>query len=161
MMAVRVGVSIMAVALLGAVAGCGADDGFSQEDVDRAHAEGVREGRQQAENEAKLKDLRQEIDELKKGESKGGDSTAGGDTTVVPPSGGIPGDAENCGSQVYARAGTTSCAFALNVASDYYSSESNSFESFSPTTGESYAMTCSGSALVVCTGGNNAAVYLP
>ena len=74
--------------------------------------------------------------------------------------GGVPAGAESCGSGVYVDSATTSCAFGRNVAADYYSSPSNTFESFSPTTGESYEMTCSGPPPIVCTGGNNATVYL-
>ena len=89
--------------------------------------------------------------------ASGGGGGGGGGDEVLP---GIPGDAESCGSGVFAAAGTTSCPFALNVAEDYFANPGGSFESFSPTTGESYEMSCTGSPAVTCTGGNNATVYI-
>jgi hypothetical protein len=73
---------------------------------------------------------------------------------------GVPSDAESCGSGVFVESGSTSCAFGLNVADDYFSAGGGSFESFSPTTGESYTMSCSGGSPITCTGGNNAVVYI-
>jgi Glucodextranase, domain B len=52
----------------------------------------------------------------------------------------------------------TSCAFAENLRAEYRGS--GTYEPYSPVTGKSYTMTCEGSP-VVCTGGNNAAVYFP
>ena len=73
----------------------------------------------------------------------------GGGGEVFP---GIPPDAEDCGGGVVAASGTTSCPFAENVAQDYLASGGGGFESFSPTTIESYEMTCSGSPTVTCSG---------
>jgi hypothetical protein len=160
----RAAVCLLALAVVWTWAGCGDDDSVSQEELEQAKTEAAREAREKAENEAELQDLQEQVKELQEDQQQaGGDGNgAGGDTTVVVPgSGGVPSDADDCGAGVFARSGTTSCAFALNVASDYYSSPSNTFESYSPTTGTTYTMTCSGSAPVVCTGGNNAAVYIP
>ena len=87
-------------------------------------------------------------------------------TTEEPPpddeggTGDVPSDAESCGSGVFVQSGTTSCAFGQNVADDYFSSGGGSFESFSPTTGKSYTMSCSGGSPITCTGGENAVVYI-
>lgn len=149
----------VAAALVAGLLGCGGDDdSVSQEELQQA----TKEARQEAESEAELKDLREKVESLQQGETTGGNPPAGGatTTTVVPSGSGVPSDAESCGAGVFARSGSTSCSFALNVASDYYSSGSNRFQSFSPATGQTYTMTCSGGSPVVCTGGNNAAVYL-
>jgi serine/threonine protein kinase len=54
----------------------------------------------------------------------------------------------------------TSCPFALNTQSAYAEAGgSKHLEVYSPTTGTTYGMTCSGTSLVTCTGGKNAAVY--
>ena len=55
----------------------------------------------------------------------------------------------------------TSCAFAENVRAEYLRSGPGWINVFSPTTGRSYDMFCTGSSPHVCTGGNNAAVYFP
>jgi hypothetical protein len=60
-----------------------------------------------------------------------------------------------CGGQVSAGA-DTSCPFAQNVAADYTGTGLD--EAYSPVTGETYDMNCSGSDPVVCTGGDNAFV---
>jgi hypothetical protein len=65
----------------------------------------------------------------------------------------------NCGNGVTAGA-NTSCSFALNVAADYTGGDP--FNVYSPVTGQSYTMTCTGPGTyqytVTCTGGNNAFV---
>jgi hypothetical protein len=54
----------------------------------------------------------------------------------------------------------TSCAFAANVRDAYYLHGPGTILAYSPVTRRTYAMTCSGSAPVVCTGGDHASVYL-
>jgi serine/threonine protein kinase len=54
----------------------------------------------------------------------------------------------------------TTCPFAENVQSAYAEADgSHELSVYSPVTGKTYAMTCSGTSLITCTGGNNAAVY--
>lgn len=54
----------------------------------------------------------------------------------------------------------TTCPFAENVQSAYAESGgAHEISVYSPVTGKTYAMTCSGTTLITCTGGNNAAVY--
>ncbi|MBK5219585.1 MAG: serine/threonine protein kinase [Thermoleophilia bacterium] len=80
--------------------------------------------------------------------------------TPEPPST-IPPDGRPCGAGVWARNVTTSCPFALNVAREYrQSGGATAFRAYSPETGITYDLSCSGSAPVTCTGGNNAAVYI-
>lgn len=65
------------------------------------------------------------------------------------------------GASVYAGNNRTSCAFALSTAEAYhsYGKGSQPFTVTSPTTGDTYTMTCihAGSE---CSGGNDALVYL-
>ena len=59
--------------------------------------------------------------------------------------------------------GSTSCAFAQNVASAYYyysSGGTTSVEAYSPVTGLMYVMQCVAGVPVVCRGGNAAVVYI-
>jgi serine/threonine protein kinase len=54
----------------------------------------------------------------------------------------------------------TSCPFAENTQSAYAEANgSDSLSVYSPVTGKTYAMSCKGTSLITCTGGNNAAVY--
>jgi hypothetical protein len=63
----------------------------------------------------------------------------------------------NCGG-VFAGP-NTSCPFAVNVEQAWLTSGSTgTFSVYSPVTGLSYVMNCSGYGPVVCTGGNNALV---
>jgi len=75
---------------------------------------------------------------------------------VTPPAG-----SESCSgaSELWVNQ-NTSCPFAENTQSAY--AEANGSENisvYSPVTGKTYAMTCTGTRLITCTGGNNAAVY--
>lgn len=69
----------------------------------------------------------------------------------------VPAGMTNCGGGVYAGA-DTSCPFAQNVAADW----PNTGNVYSPVTGQSYTMTCTGPGtyedVVTCEGGNNAEV---
>jgi PBP1b-binding outer membrane lipoprotein LpoB len=67
----------------------------------------------------------------------------------------------SCNGNVSAAANTT-CAFALNVESAYYSSGGgySTVSVYSPVTGLYYAMTCTPGVPTVCRGGNNAVVYI-
>lgn len=57
--------------------------------------------------------------------------------------------------------GVTSCAFAGAVRQAYLDSGGSSYVSaYSPVTGTTYGMSCSGGAVVSCSGGNNAVVYI-
>lgn len=58
----------------------------------------------------------------------------------------------------------TSCEFSEEVRFEYISQPQRggtaTVNAFSPATSQTYTMTCSGAAVVTCTGGNNAVVYL-
>jgi hypothetical protein len=68
--------------------------------------------------------------------------------------------ARYCGS-IYAGP-NTSCAFALNVAYDYFlNGRPRRFQSYSPITGAVYNVYCRGHHPTVCVAGNNASVFIP
>jgi hypothetical protein len=63
------------------------------------------------------------------------------------------------GEEVYADSSTTSCAFALDVESDYWATSAMQFTSYSPVTGQSYYMSATDNGTTVtATGGNGALV---
>lgn len=67
----------------------------------------------------------------------------------------------NCSSSVAVGA-ATSCAFGASVHDAWVASGGSSLiEAYSPVTGETYDMSCSGNKPVVCHGGENAYVYIP
>lgn len=90
---------------------------------------------------------------------------------VRPAQGAAPSGAYECtdaggGSYSSAAVGSsqTSCEFARSVWSEYVGSGGGGapmvISAYSPVTGISYTMSCSGGAVVTCTGGNNAVVYI-
>lgn len=84
----------------------------------------------------------------------------------------VPADATPCPTKFANRefptsavgTGVTSCAFAEEVRSAYISNPARDrpviLDVYSPITGQTYMMTCTGGQVVRCTGGNNAVVYL-
>jgi serine/threonine protein kinase len=75
---------------------------------------------------------------------------------VEPPAG-----SESCSgaSELWVNQYTT-CPFAENVQSAYAEANgAHEISVYSPVTGKTYAMKCTGTRLITCTGGNNAAVY--
>lgn len=72
-----------------------------------------------------------------------------------------PAGSKPCGSGVSVGPATT-CPFAQNVKQAYEESETSGaadVSAYSPVTGQSYNMHCTGGAMHACTGGNNASVY--
>jgi hypothetical protein len=89
--------------------------------------------------------------------------TSGPASTGVTPAG-IPASATACGGAVYVGA-NTSCSFAENVQRAYEHGRGGdtNVTAFSPVTGQTYVIHCTGLSPHVCTGGttNNASVYFP
>lgn len=88
-----------------------------------------------------------------------------------PAPSGKPAGAYECwsgGSAAYnsvaVGSSVTSCEFAEAVWSQYMGSggngQSKTVRAYSPVTGSSYTMSCSGGSVVTCTGGNNAVVHI-
>ncbi|MGE5336134.1 MAG: serine/threonine-protein kinase [Nitrososphaerota archaeon] len=71
----------------------------------------------------------------------------------------IPSTAKSCGGDLWVNS-VTSCEFAENTRSAYAEANgARKISSYSPVTGQTYAMECEGTETVVCRGGDNAAVY--
>jgi Glucodextranase, domain B len=88
----------------------------------------------------------------------GQQESGGSSPTIPPPSSGSNETA--CGNGLAVGPDTT-CAFAENVRSAYESSGPGTVSAYSPVTKKTYAMSCVAGSPVVCTGGNNASVYIP
>lgn len=135
------------------LAACGGDSGASQEELDRARKEGVAKARQQA----KIEDIEKQLKSLKRnGNSSPGSPPSESSSTASSES-------ASCGGSLSVGPNTT-CGFAANVESDYFSqigSGSGSVYSYSPTTGRYYTMYCTAGTPHICTGGHEASVYFP
>ncbi len=96
------------------------------------------------------------------GNSSGGSKTSksGATPNVAHESPGQSNNQTPCGNQLTVGTDTT-CSFAENVRSKYEQEGPGTYEIYSPVTEKTYSMTCSSGTPVVCTGGNNAAVYFP
>ena len=71
----------------------------------------------------------------------------------------VPASADTCDSGLWVNSVTT-CPFAENTRSAYAEANgAKEISSYSPVTGETYAMRCEGAGTVVCRGGNDAAVW--
>lgn len=151
------------IVLLGMIAlgmslgGCG-DSGASQDEIEAARKQGAAKAQQQA----NIRQIKKELQELKKGKSVKGavPGTAG---TSPAPEGSSSGGSGSCGGSLSANSVTT-CGFAANVQQAYFEeigSGPGTVYAYSPTTGQTYSMYCSSGSPHECTGGNDAAVYFP
>jgi Glucodextranase, domain B len=88
--------------------------------------------------------------------------TGGNGALVSFSSGGAPTNYNTigCGNGLLVGP-NTSCGFARNVRAEYSGHGAGWLSVYSPATGRTYNMFCTGSSPHVCTGGNNAAVYFP
>ncbi|GAB3117270.1 hypothetical protein GCM10027055_28390 [Janibacter alkaliphilus] len=96
-------------------------------------------------------------------------SSSSSSTSTPTRSGELPSGATACASAVEGTAvargnDVTSCAFATEVREAYLDQQPDGGDVevrvVSPVTDESYTMRCTGRTVTVCTGGNNAVVYL-
>ena len=107
--------------------------------------------------------------------AESGDQPGGDASPTVQPArpapGGRPAGAYECWSSgssgynsVAVGSSVTSCEFAASVWGEYIGAGGNggsmTVRAYSPVTGSSYTMSCSGGAVITCTGGNNAVVYI-
>lgn len=154
-------VVLTALLTVGVLAGCGGDNGATQEELDRARAEGAKEARDQA----KVNQLQRQVKQLQRQQNRGRQkpsqrpSTSGRSPAPAP----AMSPAKTCAGGVGASS-ATSCEFAFNVAGEYGSNPGASrISAYSPVTGESYTMSCSAMSgwSAVCTGGSGAAVFIP
>ena len=149
-MPLRLSTSLFAVVLLVAIAGCGDDETETVTVTTEAEAaEGA--GEESADAGAGEEDvaaLREAVDSLR--EEVEGAKDPGEPGTAAPAG----FSATGCGSGVYVKASTTSCAFALNVARDFFATPGYRFYSYSPTTGQTYLVRCSRTYPALCKAGS-------
>jgi hypothetical protein len=138
-MPVRYIVSSLFIAVLVAVAGCGGGDETTTVTVTGPEAA--------ASSNQDAAALRTEVASLRD-EVKG--------AKAAQPDQGAPQGfrASGCGAGVYVKASTTSCAFALNVAADYFSAPGYTFYSYSPVTGKTYLVRCTHGYPALCKAGS-------
>ncbi len=155
----RITGAVAAALAAGAFAiGCGGDGGASQDELDRARAEGAKEAKEQA----RVKELQRQVKQLQR-QQKRNAKPSGSTGSSAPAAAPSSGPAKTCGGGVGASS-ATSCDFAMNVAGEYGSNPgASTIGAFSPVTGQHYTMTCAAMSgwSAVCTGGNNAAVFIP
>jgi hypothetical protein len=145
------------IALCLILAGCG-DSGASQDEIEAARKQGAAKAQQQA----NIRQIKKELQELKKGKSVKGVAPGAVGTSPAPAASSGSGSG-NCGGSLSANEVTT-CGFAANVQEAYFGeigSGSGTVYAYSPTTGQTYSMYCSSGSPHECTGGNDAAVYFP
>jgi hypothetical protein len=145
------------VALCLALAGCGSS-GASQDEIEAARKQGAAKAQQQA----NIRQIKKELQELRKGKPIRGVAPAPAGTAPAPEGSSSSGSG-NCGGSLSANSVTT-CGFAANVQQAYFEeigSGSGTVYAYSPTTGRTYSMYCSSGSPHECTGGNDAAVYFP
>ena len=94
--------------------------------------------------------------------SNPGTFTAGADCDGAPPSGGSEAAQATACSATVSVGPATTCPFALNVESAWNAAGRGTVtvDAFSPVTGKTYSMACVDGTLVVCSGGNDARVYI-
>jgi hypothetical protein len=134
---------VLVFVLLVAIAGCGGDGETTTvtetETQSEAAGGGGGEGEQVAALNEAVTSLREEV---------------GGEKGNLPQEEPPPSfQAVSCGSGVYAKKSTTSCAFALNVARDFFAAPGYRFYSYSPVTGKTYLVRCTRSYPVLCRAG--------
>lgn len=149
--------------LLAFSAGCGGsnDDGPSDEQLQQAREQGAKEAKQQIKEQAKIKALQEQVDALAKEKAKQDQSSEDSSSVAPTNDNGLAGFSA-CTGGVQAGPNTT-CGFAMNVAGEYGSNPgASSIHATSPTTGIDYTLSCAGSSGgTICTGGNNASVFIP
>lgn len=156
-------IGLLAITTLSA---CGGDDSANEVALEKARDEGRAEAvaEQRAKQTAKeTAALRRELSELRKEQKKqrssGSSSSNGGGGNGGGGGAAAPAASDDCGGGISVNSSTTSCAFGREVRASFYAGgQSDVVEAFSPATGKSYTLTCSGSTLIVCRGGNNAEV---
>lgn len=153
---------VLAASITVFAVGCGTDS----DDLEAAKTKGAAEQRakdQQLNQARKQLKLEKEIAKLKRTQKKQARAAKpevrSGSQSSGTASGASSGT--SCGESVSVGP-STSCSFAFNVASEYFSAGpgNQTIAVYSPVTGRTYTMNCVAGAPTVCRGGNNAVVYI-
>jgi hypothetical protein len=156
--------ALASAVVLAGFGGCGGDDTDEQRLTEERISKERKEAARIARQEERVRQLEKELREQKK---QRGNNTAppapSAPSTPAPTSSTAPAGTSSCGGGIYVNSATT-CPFAQNVRDEYNSSGGSgdmTVTAFSPATGRTFLMTCSGGSPHVCYGGNNARVYFP
>jgi hypothetical protein len=145
--------SLLALVALLALAGCGSDSTTTTTvtaAADEASSTTADDSGGAASDES-LTALKDEVDSLSDKSAK----TMKQDQQVPPAF-----RATQCAQGVYVRSSNTSCAFALNVAADFFSTPSYRFYSYSPSTGQTYLVRCTHTNPTLCRAGSGARIVI-
>ena len=158
---VRRSIVVLAIGVSLLLSGC---SNTSQSELDKAKAAGAsQEAAQQSASAAQEAQatLAAEVQKLKDQLAAKTQTAPPPTTTQVQPVQPVQPAGTSCGSNVSAGA-NTSCPFALNVAAAYLNQGggTQSVVVYSPVTGQNYTMNCVAGVPSVCSGGNNAVVYI-
>lgn len=149
--------ALVCALLLGGLTGCGSDDGASAEEIRQAREEAASAARQ----DERIKQLERR---LRQRERNSGADSGSGDTDqapAAPAAPAAPSGRTSCGNSVSVGP-NTSCPFAHSVRAAYeQSGGASTIRAYSPVTGVTYTMSCTGGSPHECTGGNDASVYFP
>ncbi|HTU14012.1 MAG TPA: hypothetical protein VMF31_02320 [Solirubrobacterales bacterium] len=154
-------VAFAVLSLCAFTAGCGGDDGATEEQLRQAREDGAKEAKAQV----KLNQLQRQVNRLaKKNKRDSGNSaqSSGTTSTAAAPATTATSSYTECSFGVKAGP-NTSCAFAMNVSGEYGSNPgAGTIQAFSPVTGMDYTMQCGPSGGgTICSGGNGASVFIP
>ena len=147
--------------LLGAVAGCGSDEGGSADEIQQARKEAASAARQDERIKQLERELRQR--ERNSGRNSGGSEpdSGGSEPDQTAPAPAAPSANASCGNSVSVGP-NTSCPFAHEVRAAYeQSGGASTIQAYSSVTGVTYTMSCTAGSPHACTGGNDASVYFP
>ena len=145
--------SLLVLALALFAVGCGDDDDSETASVSTTTVTEAADD-SEAEGEEASKALQDEVVALSKTSEK-----SEAKSTESSGAYGYSG-ATNCGAGVYVRSSNTSCAFALNVAADFFNSPGYRFYSYSPVTGQTYLVRCTKTWPSLCRAGNGARILI-
>ena len=159
--------SLVLCALALGAAGCGGGDS----DSDRLTEERIQKERDEAAQIARQEErVRQLEEQLKDQQGRAKRPARRPRPTPTTPTPAQPAPApvptpaagSSCGDGLSVGPNTT-CPFARVVREAYFNSGGGdtTVSAFSPVTGKTYLMSCSGGSPHVCAGGNNASVYFP
>lgn len=158
---VRRGAPLVVLTAAVTLSACGS--GSSQSDLERVRQQGAS---QQAQKQAQSS-MASELQQLKAQSAQAKSSTPAYAPAVTPAPAPapaplpVPDVGAACGGNLSVGP-NTSCAFGESVESAYYAdgAGTRTITAYSPITSNYYSMYCVGGAPTVCSGGNNATVYI-